>query len=206
MLISVHVQSDRRGLFMRIVIVEDEPITRMDLKCMLEDAGYDVVGEGCDGFDAITLCKVKHPDLVLMDINMPNLDGISAAKAISKEKLCRSIVFLTAYSDKEFVDEAKKIGAFGYLSKPLDEKSLIPSLEIAYGRALEAEELERKAEELMQKLDDRKYIEKCKGMLMATRGISEEAAYKYLRTLSMEKGCSIRMICETLLMAGGKAM
>lgn len=185
---------------MRIIIVEDEPITRIDLKCMLEDAGYEVVGEGSDGFDAINLCKSERPDIVLMDINMPNLNGIAAAKMISKDKLCRSIVFLTAYTDKEFVEEAKKIGAFGYLSKPLDEKSLIPALEIAYAKAMEVEDLEKKAEELMQKLDDRKYVEKCKGILMAARGISEEAAYKYLRTLSMEKGCSIRNICETLLL------
>lgn len=187
---------------MRIVIVEDESITRLDLKCILEDAGYDVVGEGKDGFDAINLCKKNHPDMVLMDLNMPNLNGISAAKVISRDKLCKSIVFLTAYSDREFVEKAKKIGVFGYLVKPLDEKNLIPALEVAYAKAVEAEELEKKRNQLEQKLEDRKVIEKVKGILMATEGVSEDEAYKKLRMLSMQKGCSIRVICETMLITG----
>ncbi|MCG8483157.1 MAG: response regulator [Clostridia bacterium] len=187
---------------MRIVIVEDESITRLDLKCILEDAGYDVVGEGKDGFDAINLCKKNHPDMVLMDLNMPNLNGIGAAKVISRDKLCKSIVFLTAYSDREFVEKAKKIGVFGYLVKPLDEKNLIPALEVAYAKAVEAEELEKKRNQLEQKLEDRKVIEKVKGILMATEGVSEDEAYKKLRMLSMQKGCSIRVICETMLITG----
>ncbi|MPW25521.1 response regulator [Alkalibaculum sp. M08DMB] len=189
---------------MRIVIVEDEPITRMDLKCILEDAGYEVVGEGSDGFDAINLCKTKKPDIIILDLNMPNLDGVSAAKTITKNKLCKSIVFLTAYSDREFIEAAKKIGVFAYLIKPLDEKSLIPALEIAYTKALQAEDLEKKTEQLFKKLEDRKYIEKAKGILMTEECISEDEAYTRLRMLSMKKGCSIRSICETLLIRNEK--
>ncbi len=187
---------------MRIIIVEDEPITRVDLKYMLEDAGYEVIGEGSDGFDAIALCKKMNPDLLLMDINMPNLNGIAAAKVIRKEKSARSIVFLTAYSDKEFIDEAKNIGASGYLSKPISEKNLIPTLEIAYAKVKETEKLEFEAEVLTKKLEDRKYIEKCKGIIMASKGISEEAAYRHLRSLSMDKCCSMRFLCETMLQSG----
>ena len=122
---------------MRIIIVEDEPITRMDIRCILEDAGFEVLGEGKDGFDAINLCKEHHQDMVLIDINMPNLDGVSAAKIIRRDKLSKGVVFLTAYSDDAYIEGAKKAGAFGYIVKPIDENRLVPALKIAYAKALE---------------------------------------------------------------------
>jgi response regulator NasT len=185
---------------MKILIVEDEPVTRMDLRYILEDAGFDVIGEGKDGFDAINLCKTLHPDLVIMDINMPGLDGISAAKVIRRDKLCNAVVFLTAYSDEGSIEGGKDAGVFGYLVKPLDEKNLIPSIKIAYAKALEAAENDTRLEEVSQKLEDRKIIERAKGYLMQMEGIDEETAYSRLRTLSMEKKCAMRVVCELILM------
>lgn len=189
---------------MRIIIVEDEPITRMDIRCILEDAGFEVLGEGKDGFDAINLCKEHHPDMVLIDINMPNLDGVSAAKIISRDKLSKGVVFLTAYSDDAYIEGAKKAGAFGYIVKPIDENRLVPALKIAYAKALESEDIEQKLDEVTKRLEDRKIIEKAKGFLMQTQGLNEDAAYKKLRTLSMEKSCSLRVISEVLLLSAEK--
>jgi response regulator NasT len=128
----------------RIVIADDEPITRMDIREILEDAGYDVVGDVSDGFDAIEICRKLKPDLVLMDIKMPLLDGISAAKVINKEELVDSIILLTAYSDKNFIDKAKDVGVIGYLVKPVNEKSLLPAVEIALNKGREIKKLKRK--------------------------------------------------------------
>ncbi len=110
----------------RVVIADDEPITRMDLKELLSGEGYQVVGEAADGFDAVEVCKQARPDLVLMDIKMPLLDGLSAAKIVYEENLADTVMMLTAYSEREFVDQAKDVGVAGYLVKPIDEKSLIP--------------------------------------------------------------------------------
>lgn len=109
---------------LRIVIADDEPITRMDLKEFLEERGYSVLGEATDGFDAIEMCKKIKPDLVLMDIEMPLLDGLSAARILQQEQIGATIVLLTAYSEREFIDSAKEIGVSGYLVKPIDEKSI----------------------------------------------------------------------------------
>ncbi|KNZ42486.1 ANTAR domain-containing response regulator [Acetobacterium bakii] len=189
---------------MRIIVVEDEPVTRMDIRFILEDAGFEVLGEGKDGFDAINLCRSHHPDMVLMDINMPNLDGISAAKIIRRDKLCKCVVFLTAYSDDIFIEGAKKSGAFGYVVKPIDEKNLVPALKISYAKALEAEKTEQKLDDVTKRLEERKIIEKAKGFLMQSEGLDEDSAYKKIRTLSMEKGCSLRVISEMMLLQAQK--
>lgn len=190
---------------MKIIVVEDEPVTRMDIRCMLEDAGFDVVGEGKDGFDAINLCKTDQPDMVLMDINMPNLDGISAARIIRRDKLCKCVVLLTAYSEDVFIEGAKNVGVFGYVVKPIDEKGLIPALKIAYAKALESEDTEFKLDEVTKRLEERKIIEKAKGFLMQTEGLDENTAYQKLRSLSMEKSCSLKVISEMILLRAKKA-
>lgn len=189
---------------MRIIVVEDEPVTRMDIRCILEDAGFEVLGEGKDGFDAINLCTSYHPDMVLMNINMPNLDGVSAAKIIRRDKLCKCVVFLTAYSDDIFIEGAKKSGVFGYVVKPIDEKSLLPTIKIAYAKSLESEKNEQKLNDITKRLEDRKMIEKAKGFLMQSGGLDEDSAYKKLRSLSMEKGYSLRVISETILLQAQK--
>lgn len=185
---------------MRVIIVEDEPITRMDVRGILEDSGIEVLGEGKDGIDAINLCKLHKPDVVIMDINMPNLDGLNAAKIINKDKLAKAVLLLTAYSNEDYINKAKDSGVFGYLIKPLNEKSLIPMLEITLSRALESEEVEKKLDTVTQKLEERKCIEKAKGYLMEKENLSEKEAYKKIRSLSMEKGCTMNIICEIILL------
>ena len=128
---------------LRVVIADDEPITRMDIKEILEEKGYEVIGEAADGFDAVELCKAKKPELVLMDIKMPLLDGLSAARIMMEEDVDAAIVLLTAYSEREFIDSAKDLGVSGYLVKPIDEKSLIPSIELAVARNREMRKLRR---------------------------------------------------------------
>ncbi|PKM60866.1 MAG: response regulator [Firmicutes bacterium HGW-Firmicutes-4] len=189
---------------MRIIVVEDEPVTRMDIRCILEDAGFEVLGEGKDGFDAINLCKEHQPDMVLMDINMPNLDGISAARIIRRDKLSKCVVLLTAYSDDVFIEGAKKVGVFGYVVKPIDEKGLVPTLKIAYAKALESETTELKLHDVTNRLEERKIIEKAKGFLMQSQNLDEDSAYQKLRSLSMEKSCSLRVISEMVLLQAEK--
>ena len=128
----------------KIIVVDDEPITRMDICEILREANYDVVAEAGDGFDAIEQSRKYKPDFVIMDIKMPILDGLKAAKVITKEKLSRGVVLLTAYSSKDFIEEAKNIGIIGYIVKPIDEKSFIPNLEIIFNKQEEFEELEKK--------------------------------------------------------------
>ena len=182
-------------------MVEDSQIIRLDCRQILELAGFEVVGEGADGFDAINLCKTLRPDVVLLDIEMPNLDGISAAKQIIADKTCKAVVFLTAYFEDKLIREAMRIGAFGYLVKPLDEKTLVSTIQVTYAKSIESRDLEERLDELSQKLEDRKIIERAKGLLMKRKGIDEDTAYTQIRTLSMKKQSSIRDIADILLMS-----
>jgi AmiR/NasT family two-component response regulator len=185
----------------KIVIADDEPITRMDLREMLEAAGYNVVGEASDGFDAVALCRKHSPDLVLMDIKMPLLDGLNAAKIIQNENLASGIVLLTAYSGKEFVEKATKVGAIGYIVKPIDEKSLIPSLEVAIAKSAEIKKIKIDVEKACSKLEGRKIIEKAKGLLVQKDKITEQEAYDKIRNLSMNKRCSMGDIARAVVMS-----
>lgn len=188
----------------RVVIVDDEPITRMDLKEILEEQNYEVAGEAGDGFDAVEVCKKERPDLVLMDIKMPLLDGFSAAKIIFEEGFSDTIVLLTAYNEQEFVEEAKAVGVSGYLVKPVDEKSLIPSLELAMARSREIRQLKNNLREAEQKLEDRKLIEKAKGRIMHEQGLTEAQAHQYIRDVSQAKNVSMRRVAELVLMRSAK--
>ncbi|CAM2751012.1 response regulator [Hathewaya histolytica] len=190
----------------RIVIADDEPITRMDLREMLETAGYSVVGEASDGFDAIELCRKHKPDLILMDIKMPLLDGINACKRINEDELCDSIILLTAYSDKTFIDRAKEVGVIGYLVKPIDDRALLPALEIALSKGKEFKNVKKEAKTANDKLEARKVIEKAKGIIMKERNTDEEKAYSYLRELSMNKRTSMKEISEIIIMSSDTEM
>lgn len=185
----------------RIVIVDDEPITRMDIRGMLEAENYEVVGEASDGIEAIELCKKHLPDLVIMDISMPLLDGLKASKKILDEKYTKSIILLTAYSDKENIEKAKKYGVSGYLVKPIMEKSLTPMVEVAIANGTKTREYEISLEKLTKKLSDRKLIEKAKGIIMVEQNLSEEEAYQLLRELSMNKRCPISEIAEMFVVS-----
>ncbi len=187
-----------------VVIADDEPITRMDLRELLLDSGYEVVAEAGDGFDALEACRKYQPDIVLMDIKMPLLDGLSAAKMIVQEDLTDAIILLTAYREMEFIDEAKKIGVNGYLVKPIDEKSLIPSMEVMLSKGREIKRLRKDIQRVSSRLENRGVIERAKGRVMREKGMTEEEAYIYIRNLSLQKGVSMRQIADIILQS--KAM
>lgn len=184
----------------RIVIADDEPITRMDVREILEAAGYLVVGEASDGFDAVELCRKHKPDLILMDIKMPLLDGLKASQVIRKEKLAVGILLLTAYSGKEFVNQAKDIGVMGYVVKPVKEEALLPMIEVAASKSHEIAQMENNVQEAEDQLERRKLIERAKGLLMRQEGITEQEAYARIRKFSMDKRCSMSDIAKAILM------
>ena len=184
----------------KIVIVEDDPITRMDISEILIEEGYDVVGSASDGFDAIKLCKELNPDLVLMDIKMKMLDGLKASKILIDEGISSCIVMLTAYSTKELIEESKKIGVSGYVVKPVDEKNLIPAIEVALSKNRELEKMRKEIENTNNKLEERKYIERAKGILIDEKNITEEEAYQTIRKLSMDKRVSMMDIAKVIIL------
>ena len=188
----------------RIVIVDDEPIIRMDLREILESKGYQVVGEAADGFDAVELCRTYVPDLVLLDIKMPLMDGLSAAQIIHEQGLAGAIVLLTAYSESSYIEGAKESGVSGYLVKPVDEKALVPCIELAMARSGEMKALKTDVEKANERLETRKVVEKAKGYLMETNHVSEEEAYEYIRKMSKLKNVSMKRIAEILLMKCGR--
>ena len=171
----------------RVLIADDDVITRLDIKEALEFQGYEVVGEATDGIDAVELCSSLEPDVVLLDVKMPVMDGLTAAKLISESKKGIAIIMMTAYNDKQFVEKAGEFGALGYLVKPVDERSLTPTIEIARRRLKELTDLKKAVSEQEKKLEERKIIDKAKGILIKNNSISEDEAYKYLRTISMNK-------------------
>ena len=187
------------GNGIRVVIADDEPITRMDIKEMLEGVGYEVISEAADGFDAVEACKKHHPELVIMDIKMPLLDGIAAARIINEEMLADTVIVLTAYSEKNFVEQAKAVGADGYLVKPIEERALIPSIELAMARSAEMKRLRIDMKKVTERLENRVLIEKAKGRIMADNNMTEQEAYDYIRKLSLEKALSMRRVAEIIM-------
>ncbi|SBW11667.1 putative transcriptional regulatory protein pdtaR [uncultured Eubacteriales bacterium] len=188
---------------LRVIIADDEPITRMDLKELLTEEGYTVLTEVSDGFDAVENCKMYHPDLVLLDIKMPFLDGLSAAKIIYDEDLADTIIMLTAYSEREFIEQAKSYGVGGYLVKPIDEKSLVPNIELAVARSREMKQLRKDMAKVTERLENRSIIEKAKGQVMAEQNMTEQEAYDYIRKLSQAKNLSMRRVAEIILVKCG---
>lgn len=183
----------------RVVIAEDEPITRMDMTEILIEANYEVVGTALDGFDVIEVCRKLKPDLVLMDIKMPLLNGLKASKFIIEEDLAGCVVLVSAYSNKDFIDEAKEVGVMGYLIKPISERELLPALEVALSKNQEIKNMKENIISMQGKLEDRKLIEKAKGLLMVGENISEEEAYNEIRKLSMDKRMSMANISRLII-------
>lgn len=188
---------------LRIVIADNESIIRMDLKELLEEAGHTVVGEAADGVKAIELARKHRPDLVIMDIKMPEMDGITAAKIISHEKIA-PVLLLTAFSQKEIVEKAKDSGVLAYLVKPVKEANLFPAMEIALSRFQEFAELERELEEVKNSLETRKILDRAKGILMDAYNLSESEAYRRIQQYSMAKRKSIREVAEAIIEAAKK--
>ncbi|MFC7392341.1 ANTAR domain-containing response regulator [Scopulibacillus cellulosilyticus] len=183
----------------KILLVEDESIVRMDLAFMLKDAGYDVIGEAGDGEKAIELTYKLKPDLIIMDIKMPKMNGLKASQIIS-DKFNIPILLLTAYSQQEFIDKAKKANIVGYLVKPVSESSLVPAVEIALNQAVKAVEYQKKIDLANQKLKNRKMIEKAKGVLMTRFNICEENAYNKMRQISMNKQVTMEKVAKHILL------
>lgn len=182
-----------------IVLVDDEPIIRMDLQEMLTEAGYNVVAQGSDGFEAIELCQKHMPDVVILDIEMEMLDGLSAAKMIGETCPNTAIVMLTAYSKNEYTDKAKDSKVSSYILKPVNEKLLVPNIELAVARNKELTEYLEKMKEANQQLENRKVIERAKGIVMQMRGISEEDAYSYIRNISKARSIAMAKVAEIII-------
>ncbi|MBP2028176.1 response regulator NasT [Acetoanaerobium pronyense] len=185
----------------RIVIADDEPITRMDVAEMLIEAGYDVVGKASDGFDAVEMCKKTKPDLVILDVKMPLLDGLMAAKIISEEELAGAIVLLTAYSGKEFIEKAKSVGVLSYLVKPVTKQALLPAVEIAIHKGKEILDIKKAHQKTNDRLESRIVVDRAKSILMSDSQMSEEEAYNYIRKMSMDKRCTMKDIASIILMS-----
>lgn len=185
----------------RIVIADDEPITRMDVAEMLIEAGYDVVGKASDGFDAVEMCRKMKPDLVILDVKMPLLDGLMAAKIISEEELAGAIVLLTAYSGKEFIEKAKSVSVLSYLVKPVTKQALLPSVEIAIHKGKEILDIKKAHQKTNERLESRIVVDRAKSILMSDSDMSEEEAYNYIRKMSMDKRCTMKDIASVILMS-----
>lgn len=184
----------------RIVIVEDEPITRMDISEMLKAEGYKVVGEASDGLDAIQLCRELKPDAVIMDIKMPILNGLKSSKILIEENISDCIILLTAYSTKELIDQAKEIGVTGYVIKPVNEKSLIPAIEIGLSKAEEVRAAKEEAIRSKKKLEARKLIDIAKGLLIEREGLNESTAYEKIRKISMNRRISMEEVAKVIIL------
>lgn len=181
------------------IVVDDEPITRLDLRQMLEEMEFSVVGDAADGFDAIELCRQHRPDVVLMDIKMPVFDGMTASETIIREDLCGCVVLLTAFRDRELIEQAGSIGVTGYLVKPVEERLLLPTLEVAMAQAARLREARREAGEMRQRMEEQKLIDRAKLLLARKEGISEGEAYRRLQKLSMEKRCPLAALARTVV-------
>ena len=184
----------------RIIIAEDDTVTRMDLKDELQRQGYLVVGEAGDGQSAVNLTRELRPELVLMDIRMPEMDGISAAEILTREKLAPTVL-LTAFSDEELIERARNAGVVHYITKPMRSSDLKPAIEIALARFQEFRAMETKAKNLEDQLETRKVVEKAKGVLMQKHGISENEAFHRIQRASMNNRKSMKEIAEAILLA-----
>lgn len=182
----------------KIMVVDDEPIIRMDLREMLEKEGYLVVAEAKNGEEAVSLAHRHKPDLIIMDVKMPVLNGIKAS-GIIRGFSDSSILLLTAYSQRELVQDACKAGVTAYLVKPITEEDLIPAVEIALSQRERVASLKQDVHTLKQKIGDRKIIEKAKGKLMSTMSLEEEAAYKWLQQASMQRRMPLARLAEEIL-------
>ena len=182
----------------RIIVAEDEAIIRMDLIEMLREAGYNVIGEAANGREAISLARHLKPDLAILDVKMPEIDGISAAELIVSEKLA-AVLMLTAFSQRELVERARDAGAMAYLVKPFSISDLTPAIEMALGRYAQIQALEAEVGELGERLEARKLVDRAKGVLMTNLGISEPEAFKWIQKAAMDQRSSMSAVSEGVL-------
>jgi response regulator NasT len=182
----------------RVVIAEDEALIRLDLKEMLEEEGYTVAGEAGDGRTALELAAELRPDLVILDVKMPVLDGISAAEQIASERIA-PIVILTAFSQRDLVERARDAGAMAYLVKPFTKADLVPAIEMAVSRFSEIRALESEMETLQERLEARKLLDRAKGLLQSEYGLNEPEAFRWIQKTSMDRRLTMRKVAEAVL-------
>jgi response regulator NasT len=182
----------------RVVIAEDEALIRLDLKEMLEEAGYVVVGEAADGQQAVELTESLRPDLAILDVKMPVLDGLSAAEQIV-DTATAPVIILTAFSQRDLVARAADAGAMAYLVKPFDISDLVPAIEVAIARHDQLRAVQQEASEASERLETRKILDRAKGKLQAEQGLTEPAAFRWIQKTAMDQRSSMRAVAEALL-------
>ena len=182
---------------LRVVVAEDEGLIRMDVVATLQEAGYEVVGEAADGEEAVRLAIELMPDLIVMDIKMPKLDGISAAEKISEHKI--PVVLLTAFSQSDLVKRAADAGAMAYVTKPFKPSDLLPAIQIALSRAEELSSLEGEVSDLTERLETRKLMDRAKGLLQSKMKLSEPEAFRWIQKASMDRRLSMSQVAKAVL-------
>lgn len=182
----------------RIVIADDEALICMDLREMLEEAEHTVVGVGSDGVEALDLVKEKKPDLVILDVKMPRLDGIQTAKMIAHDNAA-PVVLLTAFGDEDIIEKAKKSMVFGYVMKPVDERNLFPAIQIAVSQFRQKSEIVDRVKDMEREFAARKIIDRAKGLLMDYYHISEEDAYRRMQQTSMKRGIALSDVAQKIV-------
>jgi AmiR/NasT family two-component response regulator len=184
----------------RILIADDESLILMDLREMLTNLGYLVVGEANDGRSAVNMARELGPDLVIMDIKMPDMDGLEAAKVLTEEKVA-PVLLLTAYSQQDLIDRAKEAGVVGYLVKPFRESNLAPAIDITLARFEEFQALRKEVEDLEEALETRKVVDRAKGILMDTQELTEHEAFRRIQKMSMNTRRPMKEIAEAIILA-----
>lgn len=182
----------------RVLVAEDEALIRLDLVEMLRDEGYEVVGAAGDGQEAVELAESLRPDLVIMDVKMPRRDGIDAAREIAGKRIA-PVVVLTAFSQRELVEQARDAGAMAYLVKPFNITDLIPAMEVALSRFAEITALEAEVATLSDRLETRKLIERAKGLLQANHQMTEPEAFKWIQRAAMDRRTTMKRVAEVVL-------
>jgi two-component system, response regulator PdtaR len=185
----------------RVLIAEDEALIRLDLREMLQEEGFDVVGEAADGEQAVELAVELKPDLVICDIKMPKMDGIAAAAQIAERRIA-PVVILTAFSQRDLIERARDAGAMAYLVKPFQKRDLLPAIEMATSRFAEIRALESEVGNLRERLEARKLIERAKGVLMTEHRMTEPEAFRWIQRAAMDNRTSMRAVAELVLSGG----
>jgi AmiR/NasT family two-component response regulator len=184
----------------RVIVADDESVIRMDLREMLTNLGYLVIGEVGDGRSAVNLARELKPDVVVMDIKMPDMDGIDAAKILTEERIA-PVLLLTAYSQQELIERAKAAGVVGYIIKPFRESDLAPAIEVAVARFAEFRALEEEVGDLKLALETRKLVDRAKGILMDTQGLTEAEAFRKIQKMSMNTRKPMKEVAEAIILA-----
>ncbi len=184
----------------RVIIADDESVIRTDLREMLTNLNYLVVGEAGDGLSAVNLAREVRPDVVIMDIKMPDMDGIEAAGILTRERVA-PVLLLSAYNQRDLVDRAMEAGVIGYLIKPISENEVVPAIEIARARFKEFNEMQKQIGDLQETLETRKVVDRAKGILMDTQGLTEHEAFRKIQKMSMNTRKPMKEIAEAIVLA-----